>query len=67
MLEATKQVRVDPQRKQQDFAYGYRLFEAGQPKSYCTNIDQVRGWNSALNACAYAETSAFLVGQGVIA
>lgn len=65
MLEATKQVQVDPRRREQDRDYGYRLFEAGQPKSYCTNIDQVRGWNQALNACAYAETSFYLVANGL--
>lgn len=68
MLEATKQVQVDPQRKQQDFAYGYNLAYAGQPVKYCgTNADMLRGYKRACNDAAYAETSAYLVGQGVIA
>lgn len=64
MLELKQPQAVDNRRKQADWNYGYRLFEAGQSKSYCTNIDQVRGWNAACDACGYAEGSAYLVGQG---
>ena len=63
MLDTQKQ--VDARRKEADRNYGYRLFEAGQSIKHCTTIDQVRGWQSALNACAYAESSEYLVRQGV--
>lgn len=66
MLEAQKQAVPNARRREADRNYGYRLFEAGQPKTYCTNIDMIRGYNEALNACAYASTSEYLVKTGVV-
>lgn len=64
MKDLTQQQRKAIQ-EQKD--YGYRLFEAGQSIALCTNDHQRAGYNAALKACAYAETSAYLVKQGVAA
>jgi hypothetical protein len=65
MTHLTQRERERREREEQR-NYGYRLFEAGQPETLCTNSEQRVGYRSALNACAYASTSEYLVQRGIV-
>lgn len=62
MAELTQRER---KARQEQRDYGWRLFEAEQSEKLCTNEHQREGYNAALKAKAYAETSEYLVKTGM--
>lgn len=55
-------VKPDLRTKRQQWEAGYRAFAEGLGTDGLTTDYERRGWNAALDACAYAVTNAYLVG-----